>query len=86
MGYLEFLVYFYIINTAWLIKMSDFDLDPLIHHPTGMIFFLSIHEEASDRGGYIALQGGIIVQPNLSVCVCRTTCCTILISCVSRIT
>ena len=34
MGYLEFLVNFYIINTAWLVKFSDLDFDPLIYHPT----------------------------------------------------
>ena len=33
-GYLEFLVHFYIINTAWLLKMSYFDFDPPIYHPT----------------------------------------------------
>jgi hypothetical protein len=33
MGYLEFLVHFYIMNTAFLVKLSDFNFDPLIYHP-----------------------------------------------------
>ena len=33
MGFLEFLVHFYMINTARLEKLSDFDFEPLIYHP-----------------------------------------------------
>ena len=33
MGCLQFLAHFYIINTACLVKLSNFDVNPLIYHP-----------------------------------------------------
>ena len=58
MGYLEFLVHFYIINTARLVKLSDLDFDPLIYHP--ILSYFSIKGfviNTKGKGGHLYHEG-----------------------------
>ena len=52
MGYFEFLVHFYIINAAWLVKLSDINFDPLIYHPSSV----QVLPVAPSTPGYYTLE------------------------------